>query len=531
MNNRERWIVGGIVSLTVFAFLLNLGVLPLRMDEAIRSTVSSEMMMSGNYITPTMWGEYYYSKPPLFNWILIGFFTLFDSFSLFVYRLPSVLAYFGIALVTWAFSRKYVGERVGVLAALSFLFCGSVLVRDSLYGYIDPVLALVTLLSFVTIFRFHERKQYWLLFMVSYALAATGVLLKGLPSVLFQGITLVAWFAYKRDFKALFRPAHFAGVGVFLLIVGVYFFVYSEYNDIQNLARGLTKQATIRTPTNHPWYDTLFYFLTFPFENFGLLLPTSLFSVFAFRKGMFKRWMSNDFTAFLVIVLAANVLPYWFSPGYRFRYLMMLYPLWLILGAEAYYAYRDASPKLNTWMERIFLLLGCALIPLTLFGMFSEEFEAVSNRLLIGSTAILALAGLLVLWFRYSNYRVYWFFGFLLVFRFGFDLGWMPYYASDESRMPMQKKVQAERVLEVADDRPIRVYYGTPLFRASAFYLGSAQERVIEETAEIDPAYLYLVNDTRLKKFDGFDVDTLYRYELGYKDYMINLIEVTPRRD
>ena len=39
-------------------------------DEAIRSLVALEMKLSGNLITPTLHGEYYYNKPPLYNWIL-----------------------------------------------------------------------------------------------------------------------------------------------------------------------------------------------------------------------------------------------------------------------------------------------------------------------------------------------------------------------------------------------------------------------------------------------------------------------------
>ena len=39
-------------------------------DEAIRSLVAQEMLWSGNYVAPTMHGDTYLNKPPLWNWIL-----------------------------------------------------------------------------------------------------------------------------------------------------------------------------------------------------------------------------------------------------------------------------------------------------------------------------------------------------------------------------------------------------------------------------------------------------------------------------
>ena len=52
------------------AFFINLGLLPLFADEPTRANVALEMILSGNYSVPTIGGEYYYNKPPFYNWIL-----------------------------------------------------------------------------------------------------------------------------------------------------------------------------------------------------------------------------------------------------------------------------------------------------------------------------------------------------------------------------------------------------------------------------------------------------------------------------
>jgi 4-amino-4-deoxy-L-arabinose transferase-like glycosyltransferase len=110
LSKSERLWAIALFILSAFAYLLNIGLLPLRIDESIRTTIAIEMMNSGDYIKPTMWGRFYYSKPPLFNWIVIGFWQLFDEVSLFAYRLPSVLSFLGIAVVTWFVSRKHIGR-------------------------------------------------------------------------------------------------------------------------------------------------------------------------------------------------------------------------------------------------------------------------------------------------------------------------------------------------------------------------------------------------------------------------------------
>lgn len=61
-----------IFTLLIPALFINLGKMPLSSDEPTRSVVALEMNLSGNYVTPTINGDYYYNKPPLYNWILAG---------------------------------------------------------------------------------------------------------------------------------------------------------------------------------------------------------------------------------------------------------------------------------------------------------------------------------------------------------------------------------------------------------------------------------------------------------------------------
>ena len=83
--------------LLLIGYLFNLGVQPLYLEEPRRTIVAMELLENQNFWVPTLIGEYYYNKPPLYNWLLIAFSKLFDGFNEFGLRLPTVLSSFGIA--------------------------------------------------------------------------------------------------------------------------------------------------------------------------------------------------------------------------------------------------------------------------------------------------------------------------------------------------------------------------------------------------------------------------------------------------
>ncbi len=111
--------------------------MPLIGDESIRALVSLEMMLSGDYLSPTLTGELYFNKPPLYNWIIIVFYKIFNSNSEFVTRLPSTifLLVYCVSIFLWV--KSILGKQAGFIASLMFLTCGRILIYDSMLGLID----------------------------------------------------------------------------------------------------------------------------------------------------------------------------------------------------------------------------------------------------------------------------------------------------------------------------------------------------------------------------------------------------------
>lgn len=514
ISTTEKWILSILTCLIVFGYLFNLGLFPLTADEGIRSTVAIEMMLSDNFVVPTIGGEFYYRKTPLYNWIIAGFFGLTGSFSEFVFRLPSVLPLFLFGVTIWSFGKKHIGNRAALIAGFSFILCGRILVYASLLGHIDIFFSWLTFIGIYSVHHYFKKEKWWALFIIFYLVSAIGVLMKGLPSILFLGITLLTWFLYKRSFKRLFHPAHFAALGMFTLIVGGYFYLYSNYTEVQPFFEALFKQSSQRTLLEKSWWETIANLFLFPLENWVHLLPTSLIFIFAFRRGMIRRWMNNDFLAFSLIVLAANLVPYWLSPGTYPRYLFMLYPMALILGAEALTTHKDTSKVLSAIFDWIFGIGGVILFGVFIAVLFLEEMDIIEHSAFwaIG----LAICTLLTLFTykRLPRFRVFLAFIMIALFRIGFDVFILPHRVyTDNSGAVMQRNHCAE-IARITSGSKVYKLNKTPLNEENNFYLSAAKREIIRRQDTMkEPDAFYIAHPRYL---DHVEFELVYKFNIKW---------------
>ena len=141
------------------ALLINLGLMTNIDDESIRSLVAMEMLLSGNFVVPTLNGEVYLNKPPLFNWILLVWFKVFGNFEELTARFQTVLALLGYAAtVVWSF-KKPLGIHLALLSALCLITCGRVLFWDSLLSLIDITFSWVIFGLFMTSLVLEQKQS------------------------------------------------------------------------------------------------------------------------------------------------------------------------------------------------------------------------------------------------------------------------------------------------------------------------------------------------------------------------------------
>ncbi len=165
-------------------------------DEGRYAQIPWEMLTRGQWIVPTLQGEPYLDKPPLFYWLVMLSYSVFGVHD-WAARLAPALAVLASVLVTYVLGRQLVGERaaywgaLGLLLAPGFVGTGRMLVLDGLLTLWVTVSIFAAFLA-VQASRLHYG--WWLL---ASAACGLGVLTKGPVAVLLLVPPLVAqrWLA------------------------------------------------------------------------------------------------------------------------------------------------------------------------------------------------------------------------------------------------------------------------------------------------------------------------------------------------
>ena len=157
----NTWIFYFIAILLIFpALLINIGLAPYYSDEPIRGVVSLEMILSGEYLAPTLAGVNYFNKPPLYNWILVAVFKTFGGYDEWIIRIPTLISLIFFAVTIFIFLRKKIGTDLSLIAGFMLITCGDVLFWDSLLGLIDITYSLVVFFNLISIYHFFKREKF-----------------------------------------------------------------------------------------------------------------------------------------------------------------------------------------------------------------------------------------------------------------------------------------------------------------------------------------------------------------------------------
>ena len=420
-------------------------------DEATRALVALEMDLRGEYLVPTINGVPYLNKPPLWNWMLLPFFSMF-GYTEFALRLPMVLSLLFFAGLVYSFNRSFFGRRDALLLALLLPTVGRILIWESFFGYIDIFFSAVVYVNFMVLWRQFRAQQWLRLFAFSYALTAVAFLLKGLPALVFQGITLLTLFGWQRqEFRQLFRPAHFLGMLALLLPLGAYYFAYAREAALGPLFDQLWWESAQRSGIKHGLTNTLLQLVTFPFEMFYHYLPWTLFALAFVRRGFVAELRAHPYLMYCSLVFLTNLFPYWTSPDVYPKYILMLVPLFLTIG---FFFYRKYHTELPAHLAEIALVVLVGALALgSCYLPFAPETAEVAGRYWKSALVILSLVVLAVLMVRRKALRLIVAINALLVFRLAFD--WFIYPPRGEKWLVHADN--AARVVALTEGEPL--YY------------------------------------------------------------------------
>lgn len=466
-------------------------------DEARRALVALEMDLSGNYVTPTINGEIYLNKPPLYNWITLAYIRLFGEFSMFNFRLPVVVAIIGLGVTVYIFTKRYLGRSIAFFTAFAFMTNGRILIYDSFIGLIDTTFSWLVYTGFMVVYYFGERKKWFHLFLITYIITAAGFMMKGLPSLVFQGVTLLTYFTWKKDFKKLFHISHFAGIAVFFVIVGGYYLYYFSVNNLDPgiLFKNLFNESSKRSVTHHGFWKTIIHFLKFPFENLYHFAPWTIIVIALFQKKIRSLIIENDFIFYSFLVMVVNILVYWFSPGVFPRYLFMFLPLLFSILLYLYF-----STTGNSWQRKavgVTVLTVCALMMIGFIVLPFLDIDIVTPNKYVKSFLLAGLfAALLYTLIRNRSYYLYIFILALIVFRMGFN-----WFIIEHRKIGVQKtKDLCYRIVDETSGRGLYILKGAKVgnFDAMSFHITQGRGEILRYDDKKNPGVFYIAGKSQL---------------------------------
>ncbi len=182
------------ILLFLFCFLIYMlfgGLIPLLdPDEPVYGETAKEMLSTGDWISPRIYGEFWYDKPPLFYWLEGLSFSLF-GISTWSARLPS--AFLGAITPVYLYlsTRKLLGEKAALRGA--FICATSleiiVLARSAVTDTVLTLTLTVALISFL-------RKEY----IPAYISCGLALLAKGPIGFGFPALIVGLWMIFSKQF-------------------------------------------------------------------------------------------------------------------------------------------------------------------------------------------------------------------------------------------------------------------------------------------------------------------------------------------
>ncbi len=505
---RSSWLLLYTVLMVFPALFINLGYMPLILDEGTRADVSMEMTASGNYLVPTINGEFYYNKPPLFNWIQVIASRVTGNFDEFTLRLPVVLSLLFFALTIYLTLKREIGRIAAFLSAMAVITCGRILFYDSFKGLIDITFSWIVFLQFWSVYYFFRRKEFYNLFLLSYLFTTLAFMMKGLPAVAFQGITLLVWFGWNRNLKKLFTLPHLAGFLLFAVITGTYFLAYSRYNPLHNYFAALLSESAKRTFLMNPVLRSAKHLVMFPLEFVYHFLPWTLFLLVFVKKGSLRFAFQNSMVRFMILTFVSNIILYWLSPAVYARYFFMFLPL--LFGSSFYVLFHDP----RSWRGVIdYAVKPLLLISATIIALITAGFPLVikigyiPHFWLKYAVTILLLIPVVIL---YAFNRRQWLFvliPFLLVTRIAFNFFVLPHRIHEGTD---RYQANGARVAgELTRGEPLYLLGDTRIQHVSTYYIMRERGTILKRwKGEPAPGVWYVAEKNRL--------DSLPPHELAF---------------
>ena len=274
-----------LLFVSLFLYLIGNQLLPITdTAESNYALTAKEMVLSDDWISPQIYGHYWYDKPIFYYWELALSYTLF-GFNEMASRLPAALLGSTSILFTYWFARHVYSEKIGWLSAIilgtsveCWLLSKAIITDTTLFLFMSMSIAFFYL-------GYAENRRYYYL---CYIAAAFAVLTKGPIGLLLPGLAALLFLAYNKDLEEMKHVHLFSGLALFTVITGAWYGLMCYLHGSDFLLNFLGVHNFLRaTVSEHPTKNTWYFYLIIYFIGFA---PWS----FTIPYSLFKKWKRKE---------------------------------------------------------------------------------------------------------------------------------------------------------------------------------------------------------------------------------------------
>jgi 4-amino-4-deoxy-L-arabinose transferase-like glycosyltransferase len=391
---------------------------PLAGTEGHRSVTAHQMVQSGEWIVPRMYGRIYLAKPPLHYWIMATFEKLSGRATPFIWRLPSAIESSLTAAILSLFAYRWFGA-IGAWAAGIASVALVALWGENRGADIDVSNTLATTLAALCLIELFFAKggktPGWIL-LAGLAMGAS-FLVKG-PASLTVILGAMAWIVISslrsRQPGRLTKPALWLPIVMGIGLASIWVFAARHYLLSHHLPVDLSGvQEGAQDLHPHDWtWKRAFEWLFFPVTMFLYAMPVSISLVLA---AIPEVRGSDPRRSRLIVALAMTVLLAWavcFISGMHLpRYGYVTLPLLCALAGGVAAAVPAAAARFQQAIRGILIgamfIFAIAIVVICVRLRTHTEIRPMIG--LVGSVAVLVtFIATHMLWHRQEDWAGLW---------------------------------------------------------------------------------------------------------------------------
>ncbi len=328
-------------------------------DEPVYAQTAKEMLFSGNFLSPQIYGVFWYDKPPLTYWSIAASFSVF-GISEWAARLPSALAAGAlVSYLAWTWQRRH-GRQIAFSGALILVS----MLEFTLLAHASVTDMWLALFLTISLLGVLEKRT-----VLPYIASGLAVLTKG-PIGFFFPFVLLCWSAYLARNTRVFREMRLGRGMCIALAVAAPWYIYMTvvHGDpfIQTFLgyHNVTRFLSPEHPAAHAWWRYIPILLVGAIPWTMYLLPAG--------KRIYHRASPDE--KYLAGWVAIVFLFFSLSATQLTSYILPLFPPLALLIAHA-------LPTLSGKMTRCIQFVDLLAIIGIFYFIYAESFPGAGTEL------------------------------------------------------------------------------------------------------------------------------------------------------